>query len=587
MYRLEVPNVFTPNGDEETGYTPFVMYDAEEPERVRDGVARRRDEREAGAPGRVVLGGEDRALAVERVERLGELPGVRRHLVRFEFVGRLLDDRGEPRDDAQQVALLRGREPVDGVGIDGRHRRGCRLERGGLHLHHLDADLVEQPGDVGHLEQHADGADDGRLARDDVVGAERGDVAARRREPVDEGHGGLRLGHLAQGGEQRLGARGGAAGAVDAHDDGAGGLGLGELAQHPRGLAARGDDALDADPRDVVAPRRQPRRVEVGHPPADRHHGEDRREDARDAPEAELAAQAAQGDVELGSQGVRLVVVAPDLALELLAGAVLLPAVERSDLHPGASFPSIRPGRVAGVDFSTEQLRHARHQLPAIAASWPAPNGFSTVLDVGANVEITPSQLVEFAVLGEAFHRAVHAEARPTVGLLNVGQEELKGSQIIRDADALFRQAGLDMDYRGFVEGDDISAGTTNVVVTDGFTGNVALKTAEGTARLVGGWLRETLTGSFTGKLAGALLQLGALKGLKAKMDPRNVNGGVFLGLNGVVVKSHGGTDAAGFATALRIALELADSRFLTEIEKNLATLGELELQDAAQTAEG
>jgi glycerol-3-phosphate acyltransferase PlsX len=224
---------------------------------------------------------------------------------------------------------------------------------------------------------------------------------------------------------------------------------------------------------------------------------------------------------------------------------------------------------------------------PAIAASWPAPNGFSTVLDVGANVEITPPQLVEFAVLGEAFHRAVHGVTRPSVGLLNVGQEELKGSQIIRDADALMREAGLDLDYQGFIEGDDISAGATNVVVTDGFTGNVALKTAEGTARLVGGWLREALTGSLTGRLAGAILKLGALNGLRAKMDPRNVNGGVFLGLNGVVVKSHGGTDAAGFATALRIALELADSRFLTEIEKNLATLDELQKPNVADAAEG
>ncbi|MEQ8405292.1 MAG: phosphate acyltransferase PlsX [Oceanicaulis sp.] len=243
-------------------------------------------------------------------------------------------------------------------------------------------------------------------------------------------------------------------------------------------------------------------------------------------------------------------------------------------------------GALMAISKVVLRMKKGVHR-PAIAASWPAPKGFSTVLDVGANVEITPSQLVEFAVLGEAFHRAVHSETRPTVGILNVGQEELKGSQIIRDADALMRQAGLDIDYRGFIEGDDISAGTTNVVVTDGFTGNVALKTAEGTARLVGGWLRETLTGSITGKIAGAVLQLGALNGLKAKMDPRNVNGGVFLGLNGIVVKSHGGTDAAGFATALRIALELADSRFLTEIEKNLATLGELETLEAAQAAEG
>ena len=222
---------------------------------------------------------------------------------------------------------------------------------------------------------------------------------------------------------------------------------------------------------------------------------------------------------------------------------------------------------------------------PAIAASWPAPKGFSTVLDVGANVDVTPAQLVEFAVLGEAFHRAVHGEARPTVGLLNVGQEELKGSQAIRDADALLREAGLDMEYRGFIEGDDISAATTNVVVTDGFTGNVALKTAEGTARLVGGWMRDALTSSSIAKLAAALLRFGALEQLRAKMDPRNVNGGVFLGLNGPVVKSHGGADGPGFATALRIALDMADSHFLTEIENNLARLSELEIAKSREGA--
>lgn len=225
---------------------------------------------------------------------------------------------------------------------------------------------------------------------------------------------------------------------------------------------------------------------------------------------------------------------------------------------------------------------------PAIAASWPVPQGFCTVLDVGANVDCDPEQLVEFAVLGESFHRAVHRVERPSVGLLNVGQEELKGDQVVRDADSLLREAELDMDYRGFVEGNDISTGTTDVVVTDGFTGNVALKTAEGTARLVGGWVREALTTSLLGKTAGFLLSLGALKQLRARMDPNNVNGGVFLGLNGVVVKSHGGTQGPGFSTALRIALEMADSRFLTEIEKNLARLDAAEHRrgDRAQETE-
>jgi glycerol-3-phosphate acyltransferase PlsX len=277
----------------------------------------------------------------------------------------------------------------------------------------------------------------------------------------------------------------------------------------------------------------------------------------------------------------------PSVAVRRSRGSSMWNAVHAvKDGEAAVAVSAGNTGALMAISKVILRMKPGVHR-PAIAASWPAPKGFSTVLDVGANVEVTPSQLLEFAVLGEAFHRAVHNVERPTVGILNVGQEELKGSQIIREADALMRKAGLDMDYQGFVEGDDISAGTTHVVVTDGFTGNVALKTAEGTARLVGGWLREALTSSITAKLAAAILKLGALEGLRAKMDPSNVNGGVFLGLNGVVVKSHGGTDAAGFATALRIALELADSRFLTEIEKNLATLAQLGTQDAAIAAEG
>lgn len=255
-------------------------------------------------------------------------------------------------------------------------------------------------------------------------------------------------------------------------------------------------------------------------------------------------------------------------------------SVKEGEAHVAVSAGNT--GALMAISKVVLRMKKGVHR-PAIAASWPAPQGFSTVLDVGANVDCSPSQLVEFAVLGEAFHRAVHGVKAPTVGLLNVGQEELKGDQTIRDADALIREAELDLDYQGFIEGDDISAGTTNVVVTDGFTGNVALKTAEGTARLVGGWLREALTSSVIAKIATALLSLGALGQLRAKMDPRNVNGGVFLGLNGVVVKSHGGTDAIGFATSLRIALEMADSRFLSEIEQNLERLSALENDNVSE----
>jgi len=256
-------------------------------------------------------------------------------------------------------------------------------------------------------------------------------------------------------------------------------------------------------------------------------------------------------------------------------------AIKDGEAHVAVSAGNT--GALMAISKVILRMKKGVHR-PAIAASWPAPRGYSTVLDVGANVEVTPAQLVEFAVLGEAFHRAVHGARRPTVGILNVGQEELKGSQTIRDADALMREAALDMDYRGFVEGDDISSATTHVVVTDGFTGNVALKTAEGTARLVGGWVRDALTTTLLGKIAAALLSLGPLNTLKERMDPRSVNGGVFLGLNGVVVKSHGGTDEIGFSTSLRIALDMADSRFLSEIENNLARLSEFEAhsEDAA-----
>jgi len=209
---------------------------------------------------------------------------------------------------------------------------------------------------------------------------------------------------------------------------------------------------------------------------------------------------------------------------------------------------------------------------PAIAASWPNPDGHCVVLDVGANVEVEPTQLVEFAIMGEAFCRAVHGVERPSVGLLNVGAEDMKGNRVVQAAAKLIQDAHLDLDYHGFVEGNDISLGVVDVCVTDGFTGNVALKTAEGTAKLVGGFIREGLTSSLLSKL-GALMARGGLAKARARMDPRNINGGIFLGLNGIVVKSHGGTDGVGFATALNIALDMAGSHFLEEIETNLRRL--------------
>lgn len=219
---------------------------------------------------------------------------------------------------------------------------------------------------------------------------------------------------------------------------------------------------------------------------------------------------------------------------------------------------------------------------PAISANWPTPKGHTVVLDVGANVQCGATQLVEFAIMGEAYHRAVFGSEKPKVGLLNVGQEELKGNDTVREADGLIRKSGLDMDYIGFIEGNDISAGDLEVVVTDGFTGNIALKTAEGTAKLVAGWVREALTSSWSAKLAAGLLSLGALDRLRKRMDPKYINGGVLLGLKGIVVKSHGGADGIGFASAIGLACAMAESDFMAEIRRNLDKFESFEAQEVA-----
>ena len=211
---------------------------------------------------------------------------------------------------------------------------------------------------------------------------------------------------------------------------------------------------------------------------------------------------------------------------------------------------------------------------PAIAAIWPTMKGRSVVLDVGANVEADAGQLTKFAIMGEAFCRTLTGNAKPSVGLLNVGAEELKGHEMIRTAAQYLREADPDMNFHGFVEGDDISSGTVDVVVTDGFTGNIALKTAEGAARLVGSWVRGALTGSLLAK-CGALLAYGPLRGLKQKMDPNSVNGGVFLGLKGVIVKSHGGAAAHGVASAIRMAHGLAQSSYQAEIAATVARVAQ------------
>lgn len=210
---------------------------------------------------------------------------------------------------------------------------------------------------------------------------------------------------------------------------------------------------------------------------------------------------------------------------------------------------------------------------PAIAALWPTMKGESIVLDVGASIGADANELITMAILGAAMARAHFGIERPSVGLLNIGVEEVKGVEAIREAGAKLREFNLPgFDYEGFVEGSDLGQGRVDVVVTEGFAGNIALKTAEGTAKQIGGFIRQAMGRTWMTRL-GFLLARGAFVALREKLDPRNVNGGVFLGLNGIVIKSHGGTDALGFASALDIAHDMAESSLLTRIAQDLAKL--------------
>jgi glycerol-3-phosphate acyltransferase PlsX len=213
-------------------------------------------------------------------------------------------------------------------------------------------------------------------------------------------------------------------------------------------------------------------------------------------------------------------------------------------------------------------------ERPAMAALWPTLKGESVVLDVGANVGADASQLVDFAVMGAAMARALYDLDKPTVGLLNIGVEEVKGQEQVREAGQILRDAGLrNLAYHGFVEGDDLGKGTVDVVVTEGFAGNIALKTAEGTARQIAEYLRAAMSRTILARL-GYLLARSAFDHLREKMDPRKVNGAVFLGLNGLVVKSHGGTDSEGYAAAIEMGYDMASASIIEKIKSDLTFFG-------------
>ncbi len=223
---------------------------------------------------------------------------------------------------------------------------------------------------------------------------------------------------------------------------------------------------------------------------------------------------------------------------------------------------------------------------PAIATLVPTLRGESVMLDLGANVECDADNLVQFAVMGEVFARQVLGLDKPSVGILNIGAEGLKGNIAVQEASITLRDTDLPIKFTGFVEGDDIGAGTVDVIVTDGFTGNIALKTTEGTVRLVAAYLKEALSSTPLARL-GALLASPALNVFSRRLDPRHYNGAMFLGLNGICVKSHGGTDALGFANAIHVAVGLIADGVNEGIKKDFAHLCSTEPHDGRQAAAG
>jgi glycerol-3-phosphate acyltransferase PlsX len=211
---------------------------------------------------------------------------------------------------------------------------------------------------------------------------------------------------------------------------------------------------------------------------------------------------------------------------------------------------------------------------PAIASYFPTLRGETVMLDLGANLQCDAQNLVQFAVMGNVFSRTVFAIEAPTYALLNVGSEELKGHEALQQASAILRGDSLPGHFHGFVEGDDIAKGTVDVVVTDGFTGNVALKTAEGAAKLYTEALKRTFKSSFTARI-GYVLASRAIKKFRRKVDPRRYNGAIFLGLNGITVKSHGGTDAFGFANAIGVAVDMAKHQFIEKMRADFEALSQ------------
>jgi phosphate acyltransferase len=208
---------------------------------------------------------------------------------------------------------------------------------------------------------------------------------------------------------------------------------------------------------------------------------------------------------------------------------------------------------------------------PALAGLWPNKKGMNVVLDLGANIECNDQNLVDFAELGSALFKSLYPNNKPKVSLLNIGSEEIKGTEMLKTASKRLRELSNEENfiYKGYIEGNNIMKGDSNIIITDGFTGNIALKTAEGTAKFMVSGLKDALTENFITKIS-LLFSYFSLKKFKEKIDPRKYNGAIFLGLNGPVVKSHGGIDSIGFYYSIDLCYKIIKGNLMNEIKKNL-----------------
>ena len=207
---------------------------------------------------------------------------------------------------------------------------------------------------------------------------------------------------------------------------------------------------------------------------------------------------------------------------------------------------------------------------PALSALWPNKRGLSVVLDLGANIECSSKNLFDFSIMGASLYKSLYPEETPKVALLNIGSEELKGNEIIKDTYKIMNEKkSEDYEFLGYIEGNELMNGKVNVIVSDGFTGNVALKTAEGTANFITDELKKALSNSFISKFS-SLLNFSNLKKFKKRLDPRLYNGAIFIGLDSPVVKSHGGTDFIGFSNSLDVCCKIINGNLINKIKKNI-----------------